>query len=42
VASDSGVVAVQWSFPDRTGFEGYGAYAVDEQTGQVCRASTVF
>jgi hypothetical protein len=42
VASDSGVLAVQASIADRTGVEGYAAYAVDKQTGQVCRASTWF
>jgi len=45
VASDSGVLAVQVSFPDRTGGplpDGWAAYAVDKQTGQVCRAGTWF
>ena len=42
VASDSGVLAVQRSLLDRSGLEGYAAYAVDKQTGQVCRATTWF
>jgi hypothetical protein len=42
VASDRGVLAVQASIADRTGGEGYAAYARDMQTGQVCRASTWF
>jgi hypothetical protein len=42
VASDSGVLAVQASIADRTGGEGYAAYARDQETGQVCRASIWF
>ncbi|HET7235223.1 MAG TPA: hypothetical protein VFK59_02190 [Actinomycetota bacterium] len=42
VASDGGVLAVQGSLPERGALEGYAAYAVDQQTGQVCRASTWF
>jgi hypothetical protein len=42
VASDSGVLAVQASIADRTGVEGYAAFAIDKQTGQVCRGSTWF
>jgi hypothetical protein len=42
VANDSGVLAVQGSIRNRTGLEGYAAYARDMQTGQVCRASAWF
>jgi hypothetical protein len=39
VASDSGVLAVQVFFRELDGWDGFGAYAVDEQTGQTCRAA---